>query len=118
MGIRMNTGQAPSFVLVPGMCATSYTWTPVGRELALRGHRALPVELPGHGFDTVFPPGYQGHYDEDTFVPVPAPATRPGRQGVLGVPRWRIRALLRPWWEPGVSPAGLLRAPSTSVWYR
>lgn len=69
----MNTGQTPTFVLVPGMCATSYTWTPVVRELALLGHRALPVELPGHGFDTVFPPGYQGQYDQDTFVSARSP---------------------------------------------
>jgi pimeloyl-ACP methyl ester carboxylesterase len=69
----VTTAEAPTFVLVPGMSATAYTWTPVVRELALLGHRALPVELPGHGFDTTFPPGYQGQYDEDTFVQARSP---------------------------------------------
>lgn len=48
----------PTFVLVAGSGATSFLWNPLVRELVLRGQRALPVELPGHGFDTVFPPGY------------------------------------------------------------
>ncbi len=30
--------------------------------------------------------------------------------GVPGVPLWRTRALLRPWWEAGACPAGLLWA--------
>lgn len=32
------------------------------------------------------------------------------RGGVSKVPLWRARALLRPWWEAGASPAGLLHA--------
>lgn len=32
------------------------------------------------------------------------------RRGVPGVPLWRARALLRPWWDAGASPAGLLWA--------
>jgi hypothetical protein len=32
------------------------------------------------------------------------------RRGVSRVPLWRTRALLRPWWEAGASPAGLLYA--------
>lgn len=32
------------------------------------------------------------------------------RGGVSGVPLWRARALLQPWWEAGASPAGLLYA--------
>ena len=52
-----------TFVLVTGAGATSVLWNPVVVELVLRGHRALPVELPGHGFDTVFPAGYQGPQD-------------------------------------------------------
>lgn len=32
------------------------------------------------------------------------------RGGVSRVPLWRTRALLRPWWEAGASPAGLLYA--------
>jgi hypothetical protein len=32
------------------------------------------------------------------------------RRGVSRVPLWRTRALLRPWWDAGASPAGLLWA--------
>lgn len=63
----------PTFVLVSGMGATSLLWMPVVRELALRGHRALPVELPGHGFDAVFPPGYQCPQDSDLLASTPSP---------------------------------------------
>jgi pimeloyl-ACP methyl ester carboxylesterase len=57
----MTTG--PTFVLVPGMAATAAFWTPVVQELTLRGARSYPVELPGHGFDTQFPEGYQSPQD-------------------------------------------------------
>jgi pimeloyl-ACP methyl ester carboxylesterase len=39
-----------TFVLVHGAGCTSAVWTPTVRELVLRGHRALAVDLPGHGF--------------------------------------------------------------------
>ena len=70
----MNTSSAtPTFVLVPGLGATSFMWTPLVRELALRGHRALPIELPGHGFDTVFPAGYQCPQDTEKLATAPSP---------------------------------------------
>jgi pimeloyl-ACP methyl ester carboxylesterase len=49
------TASNPTFVLVRGSGATSFLWSAVVTEIVLRGHRALPVELPGHGFDTTFP---------------------------------------------------------------
>jgi len=58
----------PTFVLVTGLGATSFLWNPLVRELVLRGHRALPVELPGHGFGTVFPLGYGSPQDLDQFT--------------------------------------------------
>lgn len=64
---------SPTFVLVPGAGATSFLWNPVVAELALRGHRALPVELPGHGFDTVFPPGYDCPQDTAALASMPSP---------------------------------------------
>lgn len=64
---------SPTFVLVPGAGATSFLWDPVVTELALRGHRALPVELPGHGFDTVFPPGYDCPQDTAALASAPSP---------------------------------------------
>ena len=62
----------PTFVLVPGNGATSFMWNPVVRELARRGHRALPVELPGHGFEAVFPDGYQCPQDSAALATAPS----------------------------------------------
>jgi pimeloyl-ACP methyl ester carboxylesterase len=63
----------PTFVLVTGSGATSFLWNPVVGEIVLRGHRALPVELPGHGFDTVFPAGYGSPQDLELFAGAPSP---------------------------------------------
>jgi pimeloyl-ACP methyl ester carboxylesterase len=38
-----------TFVLVHGAFCSAASWGPVSRELTLRGHRALAVDLPGHG---------------------------------------------------------------------
>ena len=38
-------------VLVHGAFATAAHWGPVARALTLRGHRAVAVDLPGHGLD-------------------------------------------------------------------
>lgn len=53
----------PTFLLVPGAFCNAACWGPVLRELALRGHRALAVDLPGHGFDAAIPWGYLGGQD-------------------------------------------------------
>ncbi|MEQ3551084.1 alpha/beta fold hydrolase [Pseudonocardia nematodicida] len=45
----------PTLVLVHGAGCNSASWGPVVRELALRGHRALAVDLPGHGFGARIP---------------------------------------------------------------
>lgn len=63
----------PTFVLIPGSGATSFMWSPLVRELAVRGHRALPVELPQHGFDTVFPEGFASPQDPGLLATAPAP---------------------------------------------
>ncbi|NED79175.1 alpha/beta hydrolase, partial [Streptomyces sp. SID11233] len=39
----------PTFVLVHGAFANSFSFAPLQRELALRGQRSLAVDLPGHG---------------------------------------------------------------------
>lgn len=62
-----------TFVLVTGSGATPFMWNPVVTELVLRGHRALPVELPGHGFDTVFPEGFENPHDPERFAKSPSP---------------------------------------------
>lgn len=56
----------PTFVLVGGNSAPSFFWMPVVRALSLRGHRAHPVELPGHGLDAEFTPAYQEPQDTAT----------------------------------------------------
>ncbi|MDN5920429.1 MAG: alpha/beta hydrolase [Pseudonocardia sp.] len=53
----------PTFLLVPGAFCSAACWGPALRELALRGHRALAVDLPGHGFDATIPWGYLGGQD-------------------------------------------------------
>jgi pimeloyl-ACP methyl ester carboxylesterase len=62
-----------TFVLVTGSGATSFLWNPLVGELGLRGQRALPVELPGHGFDTVFPAGYGSPQDLDQLATATSP---------------------------------------------
>ncbi|WP_020672274.1 alpha/beta fold hydrolase [Amycolatopsis nigrescens] len=67
------TQTEPTFVLVTGSGATSFLWNPAAGEIVLRGHRALPVELPGHGFDAVFPDGYGSPQDLERFTAAPSP---------------------------------------------
>lgn len=54
---------SPTYVLVGGNSEPSFFWTPVVRALSLRGHRAHPVELPGHGLDAEFSLAYQQPQD-------------------------------------------------------
>ncbi|MFC9994066.1 alpha/beta hydrolase [Nocardia sp. NPDC127526] len=56
---RETSTAAPTFVFVHGLTSNSFYWAPVVRELALLGHRGLPVDLPGHGLDASFPMSYQ-----------------------------------------------------------
>lgn len=46
-----------TFVLVHGAFCGSAVWSPLVRELTLRGHRALAVDLPGHGPTARVPDG-------------------------------------------------------------
>ncbi|GAB2549933.1 alpha/beta hydrolase [Nocardia heshunensis] len=62
-----STTATPTFVFVHGLTSNSFYWTPVVRELALLGHRSLPVDLPGHGLDASIPVSYQAQ-DIDTFA--------------------------------------------------
>ncbi|WP_069171408.1 alpha/beta fold hydrolase [Streptomyces griseus] len=49
----------PTFVLVHGAFANSFSFAPLQAELALLGHRSAAVDLPGHGFEATFPATYQ-----------------------------------------------------------
>lgn len=61
-----------TFVLVPGSWCASAAWAPVARELTLRGHRAVPVDLPGHGPTATIPRGYLGRQDLDALATEPS----------------------------------------------
>ncbi|MFE3258113.1 alpha/beta fold hydrolase [Nocardia sp. NPDC059091] len=63
---------APTFVFVHGLTGNSFYWAPVVRELALLGHRSLPVDLPGHGLDASIPLAYQAQ-DIAAFAASPSP---------------------------------------------
>ena len=53
----MTSPVSATFVLVHGAFANAAHWGPVARGLTLRGHRALAVDLPGHGLDARVPVG-------------------------------------------------------------
>ena len=62
----------PTFVLIHGAFANSFSFAPLQAELALLGHRSAAVDLPGHGFEATYPAAYQAPQD------LPALATAPG----------------------------------------
>jgi pimeloyl-ACP methyl ester carboxylesterase len=62
----------PTFVFVHGAGSNSFTWAPMQRELALRGHRSLAVDLPGHGFGATFPAAYQSPQDLAALAAAPS----------------------------------------------
>ncbi|MFE6834044.1 alpha/beta fold hydrolase [Streptomyces sp. NPDC057705] len=64
---------APTFVLVHGSGSNSYGWSPVLRELGVRGHRAVAVDLPGHGAGAYFPLSYQTPQDPERLRTEPSP---------------------------------------------
>ncbi|MBU7596584.1 alpha/beta hydrolase [Streptomyces sp. P38-E01] len=49
----------PTFVLVHGAFANSFSFAPLQAELGLLGHRSVAVDLPGHGFAATYTPAYQ-----------------------------------------------------------
>ncbi|MEU5980304.1 alpha/beta hydrolase [Streptomyces sp. NPDC047315] len=64
---------SPTFVLVHGAHSNAAVWSPLVRELAFLGHRALAVDLPGHGVDAHFPLSYQAPQDLAAFAAQPSP---------------------------------------------
>lgn len=61
-----------TFVFVHGSFGNSFSWTPLMRELTLRGHRALAVDLPGHGFSAAYSAAYQAPQDEAGLATAPS----------------------------------------------
>ncbi|MEU6392403.1 alpha/beta fold hydrolase [Streptomyces sp. NPDC046939] len=48
-----------TFVLVHGTHSAGAFWTPIARELTLRGHRVVMVDQPQHGAEAFVPQSYQ-----------------------------------------------------------
>lgn len=67
----------PTYVLVHGAFANSFSFAPLQAELGLLGHRSVAVDLPGHGFEATYPVAYQAPQD------LAALAAEPG--GIKGV---------------------------------
>jgi pimeloyl-ACP methyl ester carboxylesterase len=65
-------GVTTTFVLVHGAFCNAAVWAPTVRELALRGHRALAVDLPGHGLGATIPTGYLGGQDTTALATEPS----------------------------------------------
>ncbi|WP_199836340.1 alpha/beta fold hydrolase [Streptomyces sp. NRRL F-4489] len=61
----------PTFVLVHGAFANSFTFAPLQAELGLLGHRSVAVDLPGHGFGATFPRAYQAPQDLEGLATAP-----------------------------------------------
>ncbi|MFJ9659473.1 alpha/beta fold hydrolase [Streptomyces griseoflavus] len=61
----------PTFVLVHGAFANSFSFAPLQAELGLLGHRSVAVDLPGHGFEATFPAAYQAPQDLDALAAEP-----------------------------------------------
>ncbi|MGI5430400.1 alpha/beta fold hydrolase [Streptomyces sp. CA-179760] len=53
----------PTFVLVHGAFANSFSFAPLQAELGLLGHRSVAVDLPGHGFGATYTRAYQAPQD-------------------------------------------------------
>ncbi|MZD04310.1 alpha/beta fold hydrolase [Streptomyces sp. SID5785] len=61
----------PTFVLVHGAFANSFSFAPLQAELGLLGHRSVAVDLPGHGFAATYTEAYQAPQDMAALASAP-----------------------------------------------
>ncbi|GGY19652.1 alpha/beta fold hydrolase [Streptomyces djakartensis] len=61
----------PTFVLVHGAFANSFSMAPLQAELGLLGHRSVAVDLPGHGFGATYTRAYQAPQDAEGLASAP-----------------------------------------------
>ncbi|MEV8395209.1 MULTISPECIES: alpha/beta hydrolase [unclassified Streptomyces] len=61
----------PTFVLVHGAFANSFSFAPLQAELGLLGHRSVAIDLPGHGFAATYPRAYQAPQDPEGLATAP-----------------------------------------------
>lgn len=71
MAQRVSKQLQPTFVLVHGAFANSFSFAPLQAELGLLGHRSVAVDLPGHGFGATFPQAYQVPQDPEGLATAP-----------------------------------------------
>ncbi|MEV0272384.1 alpha/beta hydrolase [Hamadaea sp. NPDC050747] len=75
-GATPNAGtadrQPPTFVFVHGANGSGGLWNPIILELAAHGHRAVAVDLPGHGLQAGYPVSYQAPQDAAAFAEEPS----------------------------------------------
>lgn len=67
-----NIQVTTTFVLVHGAFGNASVWGPLATDLALRGHRTVAVDLPGHGFHATIPQGYLGAQDLAALATAPS----------------------------------------------
>lgn len=65
-------GGQPTFVFVHGAQGSSASWGPFLETFAAYGHRAVAVDLPGHGAQARFPVSYQAPQDDVAFATEPS----------------------------------------------
>ncbi|CRK55646.1 EstC [Alloactinosynnema sp. L-07] len=68
VGVAASGEAAPRgrvYVLIHGTHANSLHWSWVAGRLSARGHRAIAVDLPGHGTEAYIPRAYQSPQDLD-----------------------------------------------------
>ncbi|NLU70430.1 alpha/beta hydrolase [Streptomyces sp. HNM0574] len=61
----------PTYVLVHGAFANSFSFAPLQAELGLLGHRSVAVDLPGHGFRATYLRAYQSPQDPEGLAAEP-----------------------------------------------
>ncbi|MEU6522459.1 alpha/beta hydrolase [Streptomyces sp. NPDC046924] len=67
----MSSQVQPTFVLVHGAFANSFSFAPLQAELGLLGHRSVAVDLPGHGFAATYTRAYQAPQDPEGLATAP-----------------------------------------------
>ncbi|MEV5831319.1 alpha/beta fold hydrolase [Spirillospora sp. NPDC052242] len=72
-GRPAGRGGRPTFVIVHGANGNAYSFAPLVASLAEAGHRAMAVDLPGHGPEGNFPRSYQAPQNPAAFAAAPSP---------------------------------------------
>lgn len=71
-----DDGRQPTLVFIHGTNANAYGWSGLLRELTLRGHRAIAVDLPGHGDEAFIPRSYQAPQHLAALATEPSPLAK------------------------------------------